>query len=255
MDHHNHKLKRLFRGFQLLVNGDFNEFWGQFKRRMYSTTYSLGLRRDITRPVQNPDAEINITIRLLNEDDVIPLLGANEPKKLDSRLLRSQLNTIHSDISNCFVAVNDDDRAVYMQWLIGPAENQKIQETFDGLFPVLKENEALLESAYMNPSFRGLRIMPAAMSRIAEKADDLGVKWVITFVDIENIPSLKGCKRAGFSPYILRKIEWFCFRRNISYSPISEDIYKQYQEVTGSKNESNKESQVSHAEYSQTERS
>ena len=41
------------------------------------------------------------------------------------------------------------------------------------------------------------------MAQIAERGTDLGARWVITFVTVDNIPSLKGCQRAGFVPYLL----------------------------------------------------
>lgn len=47
--------------------------------------------------------------------------------------------------------------------------------------------------------------MPATMSRIAELAPSLGLTELITFVDHNNIPSLKGCAKAGFRPFLTRK--------------------------------------------------
>ncbi len=46
----------------------------------------------------------------------------------------------------------------------------------------LPPNEALLEGAYTPASHRGLGIMPAAMALIAEKAETIGARYVITFV-------------------------------------------------------------------------
>lgn len=47
--------------------------------------------------------------------------------------------------------------------------------------------------------------MPHAMAKIAEKGKDLGARRVVTFVAHDNLPALKGCKRAGFSPYLVRR--------------------------------------------------
>jgi hypothetical protein len=58
------------------------------------------------------------------------------------------------------------------------------------------------------------------MARIAEKARDHGGRRVITFVDHENIPALKGCQRAGFSPYLIRLVLWRLFRRRVSFQPL-----------------------------------
>jgi RimJ/RimL family protein N-acetyltransferase len=76
-------------------------------------------------------------------------------------------------------------------------------------FPALGHDEALLEGAYTPPQHRGLGIMSAAMAMIAERADELGARHVLTFVGEDNIPSLKGCRRAGFHPHMMHfRSQW-----------------------------------------------
>nr|WP_246603325.1 GNAT family N-acetyltransferase [Falsiroseomonas tokyonensis] len=88
---------------------------------------------------------------------------------------------------------------------MGPSQNAKIQSFFPAQwFPVLQENEALLENAYTPVAYRGNGIMSAAMALIAERAVDLGCRYVITFVERDNVPSLRGCRKSGFSPYLVR---------------------------------------------------
>src|SRR5258708_31525036 len=62
--------------------------------------------------------------------------------------------------------------------------------------------------------------MACAMAQIAERARPLGVRWVITFVDETSVPSLKGCAKAGFVPYVRRLESFRLFRRRISFVPI-----------------------------------
>jgi hypothetical protein len=62
--------------------------------------------------------------------------------------------------------------------------------------------------------------MGAAMSQVAEKAADFGARWVITFVDERNAASVKGCVRAGFSPYLRRHEKFRWFYRQIQFEPI-----------------------------------
>ena len=135
---------------------------------------------------------------------------------------------IEKQIPNCYVATNTEDIPCYRQWLMGPKQNIKIQEFWGKAFPVLKEDEALVESIFTIPTFRGKRIMPAAMARIAEKGNDLGIRWVITFVAIDNIPSLKGCHRAGFLPYVLRTEKWLLFKRTITFENVPKELMAIY---------------------------
>jgi len=107
-----------------------------------------------------------------------------------------------------------------MQWLIGPSENDKIQAYFKGIFPLLAPDEALLEYAFTPDAYRGQGIMPCAMAQIAERAKAFAARWVITFVDHQNIPALKGCKKAGFVPYLMRKDTWRLFRRRSTFKQL-----------------------------------
>ena len=62
--------------------------------------------------------------------------------------------------------------------------------------------------------------MPCAMAQLAAKAGEKGARWAITFVSQDNIPSLKGCKRAGFAPFLIRKKEWRLFHSRITFTPL-----------------------------------
>lgn len=61
-------------------------------------------------------------------------------------------------------------------------------------------------NAFTFKAYRGLCIMPAAMAQIAEKGTSIGARYVNTFVGDDNIASLKGCEKPGFSPYLTRTI-------------------------------------------------
>ncbi len=76
------------------------------------------------------------------------------------------------------------------------------------LYPRLAPYEALLEGAYTPEAYRGQGIIASAMALIAERAGDFGARWVVTFVDETNVASLKGCARAGFVPYLRRRVRF-----------------------------------------------
>ncbi len=80
-----------------------------------------------------------------------------------------------------------------------------------GVLSFPQQDEALLENAYTPVNYRGMGIMAAAMALIAERAAEFDARYVLTFVGVDNIASLKGCERAGFLPYLVRKQEQYCF--------------------------------------------
>jgi GNAT superfamily N-acetyltransferase len=194
----------------------------ELRRRLWSDWTHYGLSRDLDVPFVAPDAKIPLAIRTLSEGDLPKLLGMNEPYVSDRGpyVRMHRLNFVGEGIGTCFVAVTDGDEPCYMQWLMRSSENDAITRYFKGIFPVLARDEALLEYAFTREDYQGKGIMAAAMARIAEKAQSHGGRRVITFVDHENVPALKGCQRAGFSPYLIRVDRWRLLRRRVRFRPL-----------------------------------
>jgi GNAT superfamily N-acetyltransferase len=178
---------------------------GRIQLGFCSKSTRYGLRRDLDAPLEKPSAKIPISLRALVDADIPLLLPADNNGKLDrgERIeIAWRRAFIDKGAEGGFVAVDlRNNTPCYMQWLLSPADNAFIRRL--GGFPLLHDHEALLENAYTPPAYRGLGIMSAAMALIAERAKDLGVRHVLTFVGEENIASLKGCQRAGFYPHML----------------------------------------------------
>lgn len=194
------------------------------KQRWDSEVVSYGLRRDLLVPFESPKANMPLRVRPLVKADVSRIFDANAPgissESREELVTRRQM--LEAGIQGCYVAVTEDDTPCYMQWLIGHEQNERVQEYFKGIYPRLGQDEALLEGAFTPEAYRGQRIMPAAMAQLAEKGTDIGARWVITFVTHTNIASLKGCKRSGFAPYLMRRERWRYFRRQLTFTPLPE---------------------------------
>lgn len=204
---------------KMALNGQINSILKEIRRRLYSDEISYCLSRDLTVPFEAPRAKIPISIRPLQESDIPVLLNMDAGKMTgEAAKVRAQrLLLFKSNIQQCYVAVTEDNSPCYMQWLMGAEENNKIQELFKGGFPLLAPGEMLLEGAFTLEAFRGQRIMPEAMAKIAEKGIDFEARRIYTFVGADNIPSLKGCKRSGFTPYSIRIDRWRLFRRLLEF--------------------------------------
>ena len=195
------------------------------RQRLYSESQAFGLMRDLNIYFPTPAANLPLTIRPLRQDDVAKLLDLNTPG-IDSdgihlRLSRQLL--VESKIPECFVGETPEGDPCYMQWLFGAEQNDAIQRHFHGYFPWLKQDEALLEGAFTPENYRGYRIMPCAMAQIAGEAAKFGARKVLTFVAVDNIPSLKGCKRAGFNIHLTRMERWRFFGRKVTFSLLPEN--------------------------------
>jgi GNAT superfamily N-acetyltransferase len=217
-------IRRIQSTAQLLKSGEWEDLWRASREHLHSESKAFGLRRDVSLPFPAPDATLPITVRPIRDGDVATLLEAGREEMSGEaqreRLIR--LRMIEAKLPTCYVAVTEHDEPCYMQWLIGPSDNDQIQEIFGDRFPRLAPDEMLLEGAFTLEQWRGKKIMAAAMARIAEHAVDHGARWVITFVGSGNIPSLKGCKRAGFEPYVERTGTWRLFRHRSAFAPLTE---------------------------------
>ena len=203
----------------LLRQGKVSFVLAGIRKRLWSENQSYGLKRDLDIPFEAPAALISLEIRPFRSED-IPYFVSDS---YNQGIIEAQLQT-------CYVACTAEGEPTYRQWLISSDQNRRIQEFWNGSFPILDPQEALLENAYTVPEHRGKRIMPAAMAQIAEKGSEVGARYVITFVGIDNIPSLKGCKRSGFDPYVLRTEKWFLFEKRVEFQPVNKEHLTVYEQ-------------------------
>ena len=201
-----------------LESGTFIPTMRSVGKRALSTSHSYGLKRDLAAPHETPVAKIPISVRAMRDDDVEHILDTHAEVDTAERWERqTRGRLLDQGIGSPYVAVNSDDEPCYVQWLFSAADNDDVQSFFHGIFPVLGPDEALLEGAFTPVRHQGKRIMSAGMSMIAEKATDLGARYVVTFVGTDNIASLKGCERAGFLPYVDRLEKRLAGRRRMEF--------------------------------------
>jgi hypothetical protein len=207
---------------RLILSGNLKKALWAIRYRMASESTSLGLRRDLTVPFSGPSAKIPFTVRPLSPADDLTSLDPGQPgissEEMFWRLAQQRL--LQSGLRTCYVAIGPDGKPCFMQWVILPADNERLRATFGNLYPTLGPDEALLEGAFTPDTSRGLGVMSAAMAQIAARAAEGGARWVITFVDENNVASVKGCLRAGFAPYVKRQEKFRLFRRQVAFTNV-----------------------------------
>ena len=204
-------------------------------RWLHNDLYSYGLRRDLTAPADVREPVIPVTIRPIESADA-PAFTEIDRSRHDREATRIRFRSallLASPISTCYVAITNEGDPCYMQYLIFPSENDNVEKFFEGVFPRLGEGEALLEAAYTLEDYRGQGIMPFVMEQLAQEARRRGARWLLTFVDTANLPSLKGCKRAGFVPYLVRHQQRRLFRRRITFTPLPEETPYPFEAAEG----------------------
>jgi GNAT superfamily N-acetyltransferase len=206
---------------RLVLAGNAAKAWWALAYRAYSNSTSIGLRRDLLVPFAGPQARIPIQVRPLASGDDLSALDPVPGLSPDEAFWRlGQRRLLTSGLQTCYVAIAPEGKPCYMQWVIPASESRRLKAVFGNLYPALQPDEALLEGAYTPEAYRGKGIMGAAMAEVATRAAGHGARWVITFVDAHNEASLKGCMRAGFTPYLKRHEKFRCFYRRIAFEPL-----------------------------------
>ena len=197
------------------------ELFAAVRDRLSYVNDAYGLRRDLQVPFAAPSARIPLSVRPLQDRDVDRLLGTKAPgiDPAEAHERRARTAMLRAGLQTPYVAVTEADEPAYVQWLLGPDQNDAVAHHFHGIFPRLAPDEALLEGAFTPAAFRGNRVMPFAMARIAELGADLGARYVMTFVSLDNGASLTGCERAGFTPCMTRRVTWRALRQSVAFRP------------------------------------
>jgi len=183
----------------IVREGDPYELIKHIANHIYSSEQCYVLRRDLSQPLTpRPTAKIPITVRRLEPRDM-PQIIAERPTGLLLGVIRSRLR-------QCYVALTKDGEVCYLQWIIPPEERARLRRIRFRDMYAFDDDTVMLEFAYTFKRFRGLGIMGAALADIAE--ENRKARWAVTYVDRENVASLRGCRSAGFFPYMLRLDKW-----------------------------------------------
>jgi hypothetical protein len=173
----------------------------EIANRFYSNETSLVLRRDLWEryAVAHPSADIHL--RLLETRDFNQVIR-ERPRRLPVLL---------ANIPDCYVAATSAGELAFMVWVVSSEDWPRFKCHFKGdLWRPLRPDECLFEFAYTFKKFRAQGVMAASLNLIADRlyAERRWLRWAYNFVRKENVPSLKGCRKAGFAPIMLRHEQW-----------------------------------------------
>lgn len=202
----------------LAGKGEFSVIASKVRHYLWSDRRSVVLRRDLSQDIEQPKSAVAFTIRRYEPRDAATLF---DPGSRDDQTERIQLESwIEQGLKTCYVAVLEDGRATYVQWLCTATENGPLHAIFDGTQPILDPDTVLLEGAYTPPRFRRLPVMPAAMARIAEEGRRLGARWALVSIAEDNASMIRAAQYAGFAPWRLTNCRRRLFRSLVSSSEL-----------------------------------
>jgi hypothetical protein len=203
----------------LIIQGDYKFFWEILKKKIYSSEMAFGFKLNLEQGVKLRRALIPITIRLAQKED-------------DTYFLDNKTTGLIEKLDTRYVATNKEGIPCFRCWLIDSSQNHKLRQFWGDTFPALKNDEMLIENVFTNPKFRGLGIFPAVLGQVSEEGKKLGAKYTISFGEINNKNTTRSMAYAGFEPYILRRVNWFFFKKKVTFLPIPDTLLKDYYEIT-----------------------
>jgi hypothetical protein len=168
------------------------------RRRLSSAEVNVGLRCDLEQLPEPRPAKIPISL----ERPTASFTGFDEELERatgqDYGRVLSRRRLLGRGIGDPHVATDEAGEAVYVQWLIDPTAQKRLEPRGPGLWRELGHDEVLLEFAYTFIPFRGKGVMGDAMGRLLRVARDRGARRALTYVRDDNIASLRGCANVGF---------------------------------------------------------
>ncbi|MEZ4803089.1 MAG: GNAT family N-acetyltransferase [Gelidibacter sp.] len=205
----------------LLKTGQLKTIIAATITRIYSSRTSIGLLKNLNEDFDIIESKIQVNIRLFKDADL----------NLMNEKFR-HIGFIKQKIPDCYTGITNHDHPCFRMWFMKSSQNEKIKNYFGDLFPTLNSDEAIIEGVFTNPEYRGLKIMSHTITTICNKHKSEGIDKVIAFVNINNIPSLKGFRRSGFNHYIIRKEKWRFFKRTVVFEPLNKNILEAYEQNT-----------------------
>lgn len=132
-----------------------------------------------------------------------------------------------------YVAADGPQAPIYAQWLIRPQDRAALYKHAPGRYAELGDDEVLVEGAYTFLSFRQKGAMRDGMAQLLQVAADEGMKTAYTYVEIHNIPSLRGCAEVGFVPHHMQVSVRRLGRRQGATLPVSDEDLAIWEQATG----------------------
>lgn len=195
-------------------------------RSLFADREAVGLRRDLARPLALPSAGMPINLIEIDGRELADLLTETGERGNATAALACRQRRVlaRRRIGRCLVALASGARPCFVQFLLEHSDNQALRQAFGDRFPHLMRDEALLEGAFVPATFNALRVMPAAMARIAARAEASGVRWVHSFVPVDEPEVLQATIAAGFAIHQWRRQRWRPWRRTTSFGPLPDDF-------------------------------
>lgn len=224
-------MQRFLRRGQLIAQqvrrGDGGDVIADLRRWAWSESDACGMRfsrGDVAAP---PPARVALHVRPLDESIASAVFDVADLSADDQLYLDRRRAIYDAGFTGGWLAVDDDDRPAYLQWLIPPAEKIRIRSFFGPLFD-LPDDTLLVEGAWVPPDFRRLKVMGQGLALVtaaalASHGDE--IRHAQCYPAADNRSALLGTRSAGYSVNQLRTERWRLGRCSVTITPADESDF------------------------------
>jgi RimJ/RimL family protein N-acetyltransferase len=187
---------------------------------LWSAKTFLGLRADLRSLTGVAAAKVPVVMRAWNGHPFSGFdteLGQTRGTDHVQVLFRTWL--ARAGVRTLYVATDEDGDPIYAQWLIRRHEQPLLEAHAPGRYSALEPGQILLEGAYTFTRYRRRGAMADGMAQLLALAAGEGAATALTYVEIDNVASLRGCAQAGFLPEHVRRNQRHCGRLLSVVSP------------------------------------
>ena len=193
-------------------------FLQKLGRQLYSKTHYFMLVHNLH---MLPLSDEKVSVEPASPEDVAHFFDLMEKESVQSRyemFIRKEF--YEKGFHDCYIGrENSSHEICCISWLISTSEVHKAG--FEEYYPELKENEVIGDNIYMLKKFRGKKLINSEGRQIGAIVRKKGYKRWLSYVQTNNIPSLRSCKSAGM--LICKKI----VRRKLLFRVYAK-VIKQY---------------------------
>ncbi len=171
--------------------------------QLYDQATFLALARFTDEPVDAVPCTVDYQLDIAKEADMEEVGGLAKSEGGESAWeLIGRKWYFESGFRDCYIArTRDTGELCFLQFMVSLPQYQLIAADFRHRLPPISEDEVWLENSYTFRKFRGKKVMSSVLVDLGEVAKQQGIRRMVTYIREDNIPSIKGCERAGFKVF------------------------------------------------------
>ncbi len=175
------------------------------EHRLYLKSSYYGLKRILNDEIYSLPCKLEYDLHLASSQEmaeVFLLLSLDNPHSIMELVHRKIF--YDQGLANCYLArTKITNEPCYIQWMVSSKDMSLSKGRVRDCYPPINQDEVMLEHAYTFKKYRSQGLMGSVMVKLADRAKAEGYQQMITYVETDNVASLKGCEKAGFHKYCL----------------------------------------------------